>query len=322
MTWFSEAFGFNETSPATVRQMTRVDGPWLVSEGNGRRFHIGTLTTPSLAELRVATASLPPRGPCTRREVVADARALHQAPEAANAVFQVASQFNLLEMVSPDVEPERGITGYVNDRTQGPACAMAAAPGTLYRCHWVPVGGQLGQTRARQLDMLTDIASLLGNGPMWQMKNGYVLASAATLRSIGGRVAQIGAETVEDALRIGVQEDTEVLGSTQRVTQVYGSALPVAYNAAPEADWEPLARAVLTASYDATLHVARLRAAQTGCHTVFLTLLGGGAFGNPTAWILDAMNKATARHAQSGLDIAVVSYGRSQHSVREWCSQT
>ena len=319
MTWFSDVFGFDETSPATVRQMTRVEGAWLVSTANGRRFHVGTLTTPSLAELREATAALPPRGPCTRREVVADVRALHAAPEAANAVFQVASQFNLLEMVSPRVSPEQGITGYEYDRTQGPACAMAAAPGTLVRCHWVPVGDQLGQTRDRQLDMLADVAALLGSGRMWEMANGYVLAGSDTLHAIGRRVQQVGVKRVEDALRIGVQMDTEVLGSTNRVTQVYGSALPIAYNQSPATDWEPLARAVLNASYDATLHVARLRAEQTGCRTVYLTLLGGGAFGNPTQWILDAMHEATLRHAQSGLDIAVVSYGRSQQAVRAWC---
>ena len=36
------------------------------------------------------------------------------------ALFQVASQFNLLEMVSPRVTPEDGVTRYQHDRTPDP----------------------------------------------------------------------------------------------------------------------------------------------------------------------------------------------------------
>ena len=47
-------------------------------------------------------------------------------PENAGALFQVASQLNLLEMTGPEVTPEDGVTIYQDDRTQGPACAIAA----------------------------------------------------------------------------------------------------------------------------------------------------------------------------------------------------
>jgi hypothetical protein len=39
-------------------------------------------------------------------------------------LFQVASQFNLLEMVSFSVTPEQGVTGYESHHTQGPAGAV------------------------------------------------------------------------------------------------------------------------------------------------------------------------------------------------------
>eukprot|EP01045_Picozoa_sp_COSAG04_P042458 COSAG04_NODE_13423_length_606_cov_210.532544_1_plen_48_part_10 len=48
-------------------------------------------------------------------------------------MFQVASQFNCLEMVSPGDQPEAGITRYALDHTQGPVCAMACPAGTVYR---------------------------------------------------------------------------------------------------------------------------------------------------------------------------------------------
>jgi hypothetical protein len=44
--------------------------------------------------------------------VQGDVRHMHQALENAGALFQVASQFNLLEMVSPKVTPEDGVTRY------------------------------------------------------------------------------------------------------------------------------------------------------------------------------------------------------------------
>ncbi len=52
-------------------------------------------------------------------------------------MFQVASQFNLLEMISPNVTPDDGIGIYENDPTQGPACAIACGAGTIYRNYLV-----------------------------------------------------------------------------------------------------------------------------------------------------------------------------------------
>ena len=65
---------------------------------------------------------------------------MHTAPEYTGALFQVASQFNALEMVGPDYTPEDGATRYQHDHTQGPACAMAAAPATIFRNYFTPVG--------------------------------------------------------------------------------------------------------------------------------------------------------------------------------------
>ena len=55
-----------------------------------------------------------------------DVREMHRRPEFAGALFQFASQFNLLEMIGPNKTPEDGVTIYQSDRKQGPACGMAA----------------------------------------------------------------------------------------------------------------------------------------------------------------------------------------------------
>ena len=87
---------------------------------------------------------------------------MHQSPENAGALFQVASQFNLLEMVSPAVTPEQAVTRYQHDLTQGPACAIAADAATIYRNYFAPVDGSVGQTTERQFDGLADLGEAQG----------------------------------------------------------------------------------------------------------------------------------------------------------------
>src|SRR5215216_2373940 len=90
-------------------------------------------------------------------------RAMHRSPEYAGALFQVASQFNLLEMVGPEITPMDGVTRYEGDRTQGPACAIAAGAATIYRNYFAPVAGGQGQTEERQFDGLADIGEALAS---------------------------------------------------------------------------------------------------------------------------------------------------------------
>ena len=42
---------------------------------------------------------------------------------------------------------------------------------------------------------------------------------------------------------------------------------------------------------------------------MYLTALGGGAFGNPTEWIAEAMQRALDLHRDAPLDVYLVHYG-------------
>lgn len=326
MDWFAELTGFVETA-AAVREHLSVDGEMLRSDVNGREMRCGTLTTPSLTELR---GNRPERdGPVTVREVVADARALHLDPENAGALFQVASQFNLLEMPAPSVTPERGVTGYWGDRTQGPACAIACGAGTIQRNWFAPIGDQIGQTADRQIDGSADLGVALGRGvdghDLWRMQNGYLFATGDGLDRVADTVSSCS-EDERDALlghlRIGLHSNTEVTFGTTADTpghlvgQAYCSAVPVGYSDQPASCWEPLARIVLDATYEATLSAATVNAESTGNRSVFLTLVGGGVFGNRTEWIVDAIGRAVERHAGADLDVVLVSYGSSKPELR------
>ena len=162
MNWFEKLTGFAETNYHDTRKKLRVEGHQLKSLINGESYGIGTLELVSLQGLRERVksgAGLP--GKLRVSVVQGDVRRMHRLPENAGALFQVASQFNLLEMVSPEVTPEDGVTRYEHDRTQGPACAIAAGAATIYRNYFAPLGDSEGQTKDRQIDGLADLGEAL-----------------------------------------------------------------------------------------------------------------------------------------------------------------
>jgi hypothetical protein len=325
MTWFERLTGCAEDSPDQVRAELEIDGPRLRARRTGQSWLHGQLETPTLAALRDrATRATRASRALSVREVVANVQHLHTDERHAHALFQVASQFNLLEMVSPDMTPERGVGIYEHDRTQGPACAIAAGAGTIYRNYFVPVNGTVGQSAENQIDCFTDIGTLFGNTGerLWRMVNGYSLPSAGGLKEINETLDSLddnGRDQIRQALRIGLHHDTQVTldGSGHLVSQAYCSALPVAYTEHPPRLWEGFATLVLEASYEATICAAIANAERTGNSTVFLTLLGGGAFGNEEPWIVSAIRRALSLYRDCDLDVAIVSYGRSQPYVQD-----
>lgn len=421
--WFDQLTGFAE-NPTDVARYLQLDGTTLYSHANGRTFACGHFAAVSLASLQQqmsqqqlsrqqvsqphsASQNNPNSKRLTLREWVGDVQRLHADSRSAGALFQVASQFNALEMPSPDISPDHGISDYQYDRTQGPACAIACGAGTLYRQYFLPFGqspaagdttyaaadpvsaGTLtsshfpsshwptsqataplaantlrGQTRHRQLDMAAPLhqalQQALGCGPLWRMQNGYLLADEPALRAIN-HYLQHASEPCKTELRnllqIGMQWHTEVTLKPQAapgfmkgefahavqnsvqysdqnsdqhsapaqtktqtqaghlVSQAYCSALPVAYNDQSADLWQPFAQLVLDAAYEATLAAAVINAQQTGNNTVFLTQLGGGAFGNRSDWIFTAIERALRLYQHFDLDVVMVSYGRASGEV-------
>lgn len=322
--WFSRLTGFNETTYDTTRNQLEVEGKTLRSKVNGRRFGIGHFEMISLSDLRLQVAQgAGPSEPTNVSIVTGDVRKMHQLPEYAGALFQVASQFNALEMVGPSVTPEAGVTRYEHDRTQGPACAIAAGAATIYRNYFAQVGSQVGQSAAIQLDGLADIGAELSRAlgrpvtDFWSMQNGYALATREGLEMIATHLGEIGKPAnskLAGKLQIGVHRDVEVTDGPatprQLVSQVFCSALPVAYGHLPQSCWDGFAQLVLDAAYEATLLTGALNSRQGGSNRVLLTLLGCGAFGNAPEWIHKAIKRAIARTQGLGLDIRLVSYGQ------------
>lgn len=66
---------------------------------------------------------------------------------------------------------------------------------------------------------------------------------------------------------------------------------------------------LLEGAYEATQWAAVLNAQRTGSNVVFLTQLGGGAFGNDRTWIHGAIRRALRLVQDVGLDVRLVSHG-------------
>ncbi|MDP2406279.1 MAG: hypothetical protein U1D36_17925 [Hydrogenophaga sp.] len=325
MDWFERLTGFSEDGYERTRERLLIQGGRLHSLVNGCSYGIGELELLPLQALRErhlnsAGAS---SGQIRVSIVTGNVRPMHHLPEHDGALFQVASQFNLLEMVSPAVTPEDGVTRYEHDHTQGPACAIAAGAATIYRNYFAPINGAIGQTSQRQIDALAGLGQALSVttaravDDLWTMRNGYALCSAEGLCAITDALQSMNPSEL-DALRarlcIGVHWRVEVtdmkMEPRNTVSQAFCSALPVAYSNLPGHNWRPLASLVLEAAYEATLLAAAENSRSGGSNVVLLTRLGGGVFGNEDEWIDSAMRRALQTMRYLDLDVKLVSHGQ------------
>lgn len=321
MDWFQVLTGFPESGYRDTRSRLEVRGDRLVSKVTGAVWGVGQLELVSLRALRERiAASKQPDGRLKVSELAGDVRTLHRRKHLSGALFQVASQFNLLEMIGPGVTPEDGVTRYAGDPTQGPACAIAAGAATIFRNYFATVDGEVGQTATRQLDGLADVGGWLAQQlhrpvtSLWEMRNGYALCSADGLAAIEALLRDGGealADEIRQRVKIGLHLDVEVTDNPeergQTVCQAFCSALPVAYSAVPRARWGAFGLVVLEAAYEATLAAGLINARRGRSNLVLLTRLGGGAFGNDPVWIDAAMERAFRLATEMDLDVRIVS---------------
>ena len=356
--WFAQLFGCKESATlAKSKNDFVIEGPdekghrRLRSSFNDTSYSVGKFSTPSLQELEARRISQAQSAPISVITATSDVSEYHAMKENKHATFQVASQFNCLEFPSPSITPEAGVTDYFLDRTQGPACSIACGPATVFRNYYVCMDSEnhelslaegtdamVGQTFNRQINNLAGISRALGNEPegrFFEVQNGYVFSKNDKLVSLNRAIAENDAEEIGKHLRVGLHEEVQVTSArwgavpqpdpAHTVTQVFGSAISVAYSQNSASLWEPLGRIVLRASYLATLHIAAEAAARHegkfGSRKVFLTLLGGGVFGNPLEWIIDAIRDACEAFKDSGLEVVIVSYGGVDPMVQSLCDE-
>ena len=237
-----------------------------------------------------------------------DVAYLQSNAENNGAMFQVASNFNGVEAVKEASWPDEAefLTNYVDDNTQGPAASVSAGPAAISRVllpfykegDSVPAA-EWRQTREQQVEMLGDVKEY------YSVVNGYVVQQGSE------RVPE-DPEAVVSRVRVCVQVGAQVTfgctnqweqtletvpapatpANTQRVSQVFCAAMNLRQGASgyvnaalPESP--RLAALLLEAAYRGT-YLAALR---HGCPKLFLTLIGGGAFGNNIDTILETIGR-------------------------------
>lgn len=322
--WFRDLFGFDEITPQQVQSLLQLQENKLTSSVNGASYHTGNFSVISLQELRNSSRKLILKEGCISvSEVVADVMALHQSEEANHALFQVASQFNCLEMISPTVTPSHGVGIYQFDTTQGPRCAIACGAATVYRNYFYPIGSSTGQTEGRQINCLDAMGKQLGNNDnqLWNMENGYALITPTGQDAIYHTLQNMNKDQLDilrSSLCVGFVQNAQVTAGNRRnhVSQVFCSALPLRYF--PHSDKiHAFAQLILDATYEATFHAALLNVANTGNPRVYLTLVGGSAFANDVQWILASIRKCILAFRKWPLDIRIVSYGQPNPRVKQ-----
>jgi hypothetical protein len=162
------------------------------------------------------------------------------------------------------------------------------------------------------------------------MKNGYALFDQEGLLAVNKKLSKLSdtqRESLKGKLKVGIQWNTEVTlsDSKQKVTQIYCSALPVAYCQTDPLYWESFARLILEATYEATFFTALENRMNNGSNLVYLTLVGGSAFGNEEHWIQESLGKVMDKFKSVPLDIKIVSYGKPnsnlKHFLKEWANK-
>ncbi len=342
-TWFSTLFGFNEeTRSAAAWEATRSRFTYdtktgvLTTPSSGENFAAGLFSTPTLGELRVKGRALLSSRPGTTtvtftHATTNDVLEMHSQAQP-GSIFLAASGLNCLEFPGRGGSPTMGVTCYAHDWTQGPACALACAAGTVVRNYF----GENSPTH--QIDCLATLADAIGGGyaarTPWIVSAGYVKgcnpdgpASKAALDEANSANFLTGSSrcsALRDLVRVGIQADTGIIFTSRwtraeccgldapRVTQVYAAALSLGgYKTprdVPDESWAPLATLVLEAAYEATLWAAVASSSARGLRrtTVYLCGLGLGVFGNERSWVANAIGRAVAILRKEGAELDVV----------------
>eukprot|EP01060_Flectonema_neradi_P028185 TRINITY_DN3790_c2_g2_i1.p1 TRINITY_DN3790_c2_g2~~TRINITY_DN3790_c2_g2_i1.p1 ORF type:complete len:341 (+),score=38.24 TRINITY_DN3790_c2_g2_i1:123-1145(+) len=331
MEWYQNVVGAPEAEYNVTKKI--LTDLYDAKGGTLAGWAIGNFYFTDLNKLRekgIAAAEKLEVGEVTVEHIKGESRSLHSRPENEKAMFQVASQFNCLEFPSARCTPEDGVTNYIFDKTQGPACAVACGAATIYRNYLVDMKGSFGQTKAKQLNALEKVFKLVDNKntKMLVMRNGYLDATSADALShlSSFHLSEPSkAAKMTDCIKVGAHFDAQVTDIDQSkkflVGQCFCAATAIGYSRA-RADarlWSKLSQIILDAQYEASIWYTILyhekcvaEGTQRAVPKLLLTKVGGGVFGNEHPWIASAMQRAIgiARKHKLSIDIKVVHYGK------------
>jgi len=242
---------------------------------------------------------------------------LQSLSENKGAAFQIASNFNCLEVITEIVSPDlpQFTEKYFRDRTQGPAASVSAGGAAITRVHCAFFAPNTPIVDWRQT--ATHQVNILGQlNKFFPMRNGYVTLHGKEPKfpKLHGKkyfkhLAKVAVGYHEGAqVTTGHRSQTleRVTDPSQSVDQVFCAAMnlsqgPTGMKNSMVKDHLVKAQFVLEAMYTGTYLSALIHKKKH----LFLTLVGGGAFGNEKEWIFEAIfaaHKRWGKHAESALE--------------------
>lgn len=322
--WFEKVFGFPESVPNVykyIKTEETSEGVVLISTAftPPKKMNSGIFEQKSISNFDLVTRGYGKffilSGGASKYPSKVQVTQAQSLPENNGATFQAASNFNCLEFCSMHQTASEGITGYIYDRTQGPYCAIAASASILYRNYFVKIGnGEVGQIRTN-LNLLSDTP--------FDIYHGY-----PNVRSEGAREKSEIYKNFDwnnlDNYRMGVHSNCQVLltqdmlgnlvlaSGDQIVHHVYCAALDFSGSVPHNLLYDTIGKAILRASYKISILSAWENSVKypdlAGSKKLYLTLLGGGVFGNPHEWICDAVLENEQLIVESGLEVYLIFY--------------
>ena len=317
--WYKYVTGYNETNFAYVfEDKLKVDEGKLYNQNiptedkkveNSQKHYItGKFQLESIGDLIKSFECTPNAmspitncplriyvpGPCTNMQLYfyeLGVATLQADPANANCMFQAASNFSCIEAITESSFPDMidFTTNYYKDLTQGPAASISAGPAAIARV-LEPFSKQGSQTSLHQINVLDNLKEY------YNIENGYVVNdktkgaktfTVAEMNDILNKI-KIGYVNGADVVFGGRHKtDMNVLKKPHQINQVFTAAMNLRQgdngkrNATLQ-DKEIKARTLLRGAYLGTY----LCALKSRSPRLFLTLIGGGSFGNDISWIL------------------------------------
>lgn len=327
--WFSNFFGVSETdltheslqpdgSYGVLSHLIRYDKKTgILHTPKGNHF-AGWFIAPSVEEIISTIQNIKPKSgriciKFVRNQSISEY--ISQQKESGR-IYQAASQFNALEMINPSKTPSEGITGYIYDRTQGPAVALTSVAGTYVRNYYIP------SILGRQFNALKEIGLSHTNGYLLWGNNPHITHEIIKNGKINKLKIPATIFSRLDGLYSGLHSVMyERCDSEYYNHQIYTSAVPVdTYgNHGDSQIQDQIAHLFLLAAYKGVIGLGiilhhyekQFNLTTRQRPLIDLCLIGTGAFNNRPEIVINSLNKAILFYEGYDIDLNIHVVGES-----------
>jgi hypothetical protein len=227
-----------------------------------------------------------------------------QEKENSKSLFQVASNFSGLESESeysfPSENNQTFTEKYWQDKTQGPVASISAGAGAISRVYTAFYNPKTPcetwrQRPEKQINFLDNLQKY------FPVKNGYVVYEEKSV------IFPFVSKDVFKYGKIGIQFDTEVVKTGNKINQVFCSTIDRLVNSHLTSEmFKKRSIFLLKVAYEGTY----MAGICLGIKRLYLTLIGGGVFDNDENIIYTALINAHKKYGFMYDNVTVIIHGK------------